>query len=1581
MRLSLLIGLIAAFLAVSVQAELVHRYTFNNNVQDSVGTAHGTLVVKSVGAYYSNGLLYLNNNKNPLLLSNDAVNYVDLPNGIISSLGTGMTIETWACWFGPSGTDNQRFFIFGSGDIGEDESSASNYSDFLMLTVERFTNRNSIATGESYPTHVYFDAELPTNTMIHFAITWDDTKGIASLYKNGQLLGSCPTRLRLAELNDINNWLGRDIWLGAGLNGAYSDFRIYNTPLTAEMIQASYAAGANPATMAIEHILPTCISPADNSASAAGCSELNWQPDSNSDIVSQNVYFGPDLTGVLQADATSTEYFLGNVSGTTTSISLPYTLESGKTYYWRIEEITSSGYSYSGPLWSYTMLHKPVSCLPNDLSGDCRVDIGDLAVLCQQWLESVNCSDYDCADLTSDGIVNLEDFVALQENWQEQADPLIVINEIHYHSDYNKDLVEFIELYHAGAAPVDLSGWTISDGISYTFPAGTVLNPNTYITVCQEPTSFFNKFGLIGFGPFEGKLSNEGETITLRDAQGNKIDEVTYSSEFPWPIAANGEGASMELINPYLENDLAGSWRSSGVHYDLPYRAFRSPTPGARNHSFTVNIPPQIRQVQNSPETPLSDDPAIITAKITDADGVDSVTLKYQIVTAGNYIPAYLPVAINSLYDDPIKYPTPNPDFEDPANWTTVAMVDDGSGSDMVAGDNVYTAVIPAQANRTLVRYRIETSDTVGNQVKVPYFDDESLNFAYYVYDGIPDYVTTNNSVSGSVGYTYPSEMLETFPVYTLITRASDFTMCNGNNYADRIDQNTTEFAYQETGRRYNWEGAFVYEGKVYDHIGYRLRGGNGRYNYGMGGKRSMKFRFNRGNYFQARDIYGDKFPSKWQHLNSGKMFGNKISNGYRNYAYGINEIMDMRLFAQASVPSPETWWFHFRIVDGAEETPTASGGQYTGDFYGLYIGFENYDGAMLDRLELPDGNLYKLADKVNDGKEQQRYQGPYSVDNAGDYTNIRYKLTHEATAEFIDKYLDCEQWYRYHTVTEAIRHYDIFSGSDCTHCLKNCAWYFLPIFDENNQYGKLWYLPFDVDDTWGPYWNMGVDHAKAAIYDQRYTNNLEQFTVQPEKEPFKIAYRNYIREFRDLHWQPEVINGMIDELAWLISDFVPADRDRWRYDTTGGGSAIDNGLLETNVEIMKQFAWSSGVEGWMGSNTNLDNLANAGGDSVSIPATPAISYIGTEGYPENDLRFSVSAFSDPQGAGTFGAMKWRIAEHNMDFNSYEPSSSATISLLEKDSNWKYFKGTQEPSAQTGTWRLPDFNDSNWLSGQAPIGYKYAVNTTITDMRYNYTTIYLRNSFFVANAANVSSLTFNALVDDGCIVWINGIEVARLYCSAGEKAYNSTTGVLHHEADYYEQITINNPANFLVNGENTIAVQVIQVDINSSDLAIDIELQANIGGYTHKRLSKNVKYEINPVYESSDLTIYSSDYQFPAEGIKPGRNYRVRCKMMDNTGRWSHWSAPVEFVAGEALGSDIKNYFRLTELMYNNGEADFIEFQNISSNTTLDLSTITIEGGVTFSFANSSVTSLAPGEFVLVVRDKTAFATAYGTAH
>ena len=112
---------------------------------------------------------------------------------------------------------------------------------------------------------------------------------------------------------------------------------------------------------------------------------------------------------------------------------------------------------------------------------------------------------------------------------------------------------------------------------------------------------------------------------------------------------------------------------------------------------------------------------------------------------------------------------------------TFSADFDDGTGQDAVAGDDIYTAVIPAQTNRTLVRYRIIAEDDLDNLIQVPYNDDPSFNFAYFVYDGVPPWMgAIRPGAGGSQGQVveYGTEVMSSLPVYHLISKKSDVENC-----------------------------------------------------------------------------------------------------------------------------------------------------------------------------------------------------------------------------------------------------------------------------------------------------------------------------------------------------------------------------------------------------------------------------------------------------------------------------------------------------------------------------------------------------------------------------------------------------------------------------------------------------------------------------------------------------------------------------------------------------------------------------------------------------------------------------------
>ncbi len=830
----------------------------------------------------------------------------------------------------------------------------------------------------------------------------------------------------------------------------------------------------------------------------------------------------------------------------------------------------------------------------------------------------------------------------------------IVINEIHYNGGNNASLNEFIELYNAGTTTVNMTGWRLSSAVDFNFPSGTTLAPGAYLLIAQSPSTIQTLYGKVALGPWIGSLSSSGENVRLRNAADAVISQVDYKPNFPWPSAADGDGASIELINPQLDETIGGNWRASA----FPVTGADVVSPGAQNLQFSTNAPPATRQVALSPAQPTSGDAIVVTAKVTDPDGVATVVLKYQIVAPGSFIPSTLPKAISGGQFVNVNAPlAANPAFEDPANWVTIPMNDDGIGADAQGGDSIYTATIPIQAKRTLIRYRIVVTDNPGASVRVPYADDPSLNFAAYVYDGVPDYQGT------------PSSTLTSLPTYHFLTRSGDWDQCVAFSAADQLTPATVSWTFE------NWEAAFVYEGVVHDHIQYRLHGANGRYSAsGSPGaaatsKRAFKFIFNKGAYLQARDNDGINYPTTWKTMITENLWENRGT-----YTFSLNEALNFYVWNQLGVPAPFANFAHFRTVKQSAEQPD----QWHGDFWGLMFVHEDYDGRFLDSHNLPKGNLYKLTKDTAVGVSQQRYQAAGAPTNGSDHDDIKNTLNGYSTEAFITGRVNVDLWSRYHAFAEAIRHYDYWPSGD-----NNAAYYFYPDYNAaNNSKGVLWYFPNDVDATWGPTWNNGRDIVHNSIFDDTIDSSGSRGGDNGTHPNLYPRYYAQVREIRDLLWQPEQINPLIDQLAAVIQPFVNADFARWYGAPADAGnfaglagfgqsSSVGTTSLAAYVAGMKDFAFDADNNGstWPGGDVStggraayLDFRQAENGESAAIPATPTLTFTGPGTHPVSALDFSKSAFADPQGAATFGAVQWRIAEVNTTAN-YIPGTKRLLEI------------------------------------------------------------------------------------------------------------------------------------------------------------------------------------------------------------------------------------------------------------------------------------------------------------------------------
>ena len=343
----------------------------------------------------------------------------------------------------------------------------------------------------------------------------------------------------------------------------------------------------------------------------------------------------------------------------------------------------------------------------------------------------------------------------------------IVINEINYRSVETEQDITFVELYNTASDSISLEAWHLEGGIDYQFPIGTKLPAGGYLVVAADMDTAQTALNFTGaIGPFTGKLSNRSDKIILRNSFLQIEDEVEYNGWKEWPHVRDtltNQPISIQKINPLLPSKHPGSWSAALA------------TPKAKNTNVFIANPaaiPIIKDISKTPDEPLPGETVRIKADLTNLDNVNGlqVSLEYQTVDAGSYIGKTDP-----LYN---------------TSWVAIPMKDDGIGADSTAGNDVYTAAIPASAqiHRRLVRYRVKVTAAGGYERLFPDQDHPESNYAYFVYDKPTEYN----------GYSFDN--LPSLPEIILITTNSH--------------TNINILAY--LGQEYLGEGTLVYNCLLY---------------------------------------------------------------------------------------------------------------------------------------------------------------------------------------------------------------------------------------------------------------------------------------------------------------------------------------------------------------------------------------------------------------------------------------------------------------------------------------------------------------------------------------------------------------------------------------------------------------------------------------------------------------------------------------------------------------------------------------------------------------------------------------------
>ena len=230
---------------------------------------------------------------------------------------------------------------------------------------------------------------------------------------------------------------------------------------------------------------------------------------------------------------------------------------------------------------------------------------------------------------------------------------------------------------------------------------------------------------------------------------------------------------------------------------------------------------------------------------------------------------------------------------------------------------------------------------------------------------------------------------------------------------------------------------------------------------------------------------------------------------------------------------------------------------------------------------------------------------------------------------------------------------------------------------------------------------------------------------------------------------------------------------------------------------------------------------------------------------------------------------------------------------------WKYLAdGTNQGTA----WRNAGFNDASWPSGASELGYGGGTvaaptgegdETTIvpfidTDaitagIQKNATT-YFRKTFTVADTSAITALNLSMIYDDGSVVYLNGVRVAATAGMPVDPAHTYFTGGTAPPDNSVLAATFAPTA--LVNGTNTIAVEIHQQGATSSDISFNLELTATFAQPFELHLTtaagQPVLYWFDPaamLETTTDFTLWTplpaGSSPFPFDTTAPKEFFRL----------------------------------------------------------------------------------------------------------
>ncbi len=229
--------------------------------------------------------------------------------------------------------------------------------------------------------------------------------------------------------------------------------------------------------------------------------------------------------------------------------------------------------------------------------------------------------------------------------------------------------------------------------------------------------------------------------------------------------------------------------------------------------------------------------------------------------------------------------------------------------------------------------------------------------------------------------------------------------------------------------------------------------------------------------------------------------------------------------------------------------------------------------------------------------------------------------------------------------------------------------------------------------------------------------------------------------------------------------------------------------------------------------------------------ATLASSAAADDGNTPQTVTLSSAFFSAGNNVIAVEVHQNAANSSDLTFDLELLGNTAPVGLISFGDTWKYLDNNSRPA----NWHTTGYDDAAWGTGASELGYGDAPATVVSygpDANNKYITTYFRKTFNITGLNAINGLTLNVVRDDGIVVYVNGNEVARDNMPAGTPAHATLASSAISGTGETTPITFNLSKCDFLEGANTIAVEVHQSDITSSDLSFNLELVGATGGGT-----------------------------------------------------------------------------------------------------------------------------------------------------